>query len=144
MGKLHRNWVTSPLATTRPQQSANQPTATMFSHMSVHPNFPQRTCLESWQRHRSRCRWSWGLLAGWIPFGMALIKTADALRLPTPIFIACGGAYIVALMGVSFSVNLFRCPRCGHRFYAWGPFGLGHNSFARKCRNCGLRKWKCE
>jgi hypothetical protein len=52
--------------------------------------------------------------------------------------------YVVVLVVFSINVSNFACPRCGNCFYAWGPWGLGHNSFARKCRNCGLRKWQCE
>jgi hypothetical protein len=99
-------------------------------------------CSEKWKKHRTLTRISWALFAAWIPYGILVFNIgcwAHSDYAGVAIIL-----YFVAFMVISTRVSLFRCPGCGERFYAWAPSGLGHNSFARKCRNCGLRKWQCE
>ena len=95
-------------------------------------------------RHRRYQNLTLGLFVGWIPFGFLVGSvTINWLRLP-PLWVFIPiGIYVIVLVVVANIYAAFRCPNCGHRFYAWGPYGLGYNSFARKCRNCGLRKWHC-
>jgi hypothetical protein len=100
----------------------------------------------AWAAHRKVRRVLWGLLAGWIPYGafvgVIILGLFPGLNSGW-IFVAVA-PYLIALGVVANLVGNFRCPRCGFRFFAWGPFGLGHNTFARKCRNCGLKKWQCD
>jgi hypothetical protein len=111
----------------------------------VRDGYPKPNCAEEWAKHRKRTYIVWGLFAGWIPYGfliMTLVSWLHSSYAAAP-FIAIV-PYALALLLLSMVVSNFRYPRCGNRFYAWGPWGLGHNGFARKCRNCGLRKWQCE
>jgi len=112
----------------------------------VREGYPRSDCAEAWATHRKTTQVLWGLIAGWIPFYLVIAETS-ARFLPKSNFkyaFIAAAAYIAGLVVVGNMVNLFRCPRCGSRFYAWGPFGLGHNMFKRHCRNCGLCKWQCD
>lgn len=111
----------------------------------VREGYPIANCSEVWAKHRRYTRLSWGLFLGWIPYGGLIGGIFLAwLHLPSSFAFAAVVPYVLALITVSQIVSMFRCPRCGSRFYAWGPFGLGRNGFARKCRNCGLLKWQCD
>jgi hypothetical protein len=110
----------------------------------IREGFPIEDCAGAWAGHRRYTHVTWALFFCWIPYGALVFEVfQELLHLPNfviPVIVP----YVLALIIVSNLVSRFRCPRCGSRFYAWGPFGLGHNGFARKCRNCGLRKWKCD
>ncbi len=85
------------------------------------------------------------MFAGWIPFAMLVIIIAARLgynRSNLP-FVPLVG-YMLVWLVLGNVVRAFRCPRCGSRFYALWSWGMGHNPLARKCRNCGLRKWQCD
>jgi hypothetical protein len=110
----------------------------------VRDGFPKQNCAEEWAKHRKRTRVVWGLFAGWIPYVFFVIAVLNWLHVRTTFAFVALVPYILAFVIFGNVVSVFRCPRCGSRFYAWGPWGLGHNSFARKCRNCGLRKWQCD
>jgi hypothetical protein len=111
----------------------------------VRDGYPIANCAEAWAKHRLHNRMALGLWLGWIPYGSLLMLVLVVwLHLSPGFMVAAGVPYLVALVIVGNRASVFRCPRCGSRFYAWGPFGLGRNGFARKCRNCGLRKWQCE
>jgi hypothetical protein len=102
-------------------------------------------CAEEWKKHRIRTRIAWGLFAGWLPYGFLVSFLLRFLH--SQVDFAFGAAivpYAFTWIILSIAVSNFRCPQCGNRFYSWGPGGMGHNSFARKCRNCGLRKWRCD
>jgi hypothetical protein len=115
------------------------------ANYKVRDGYPKQNCAEEWTKHRKRTHIVWGLFAGWIPYGFFVgITVLNWLRLRPSFAFAAVVPYMLALVIFSNVVSAFRCPRCGSRFYAWGPWGLGHNSFARKCRNCGLRKWQCD
>jgi hypothetical protein len=83
------------------------------------------------------------MLVGWIPYGFVVIKVCTWLRIFSPLIFVLLGFYIVGFLIVGNLASGFRCPRCGAGFCTFGPWGIGHNSFARKCGNCGLRKWAC-
>ena len=110
----------------------------------VREGYPKSNCLELWERHKRFTHTLWGLFPGWIPYGFLVIEALIVgLHLPmNSVFVAIV-PYALALVIVENAVSSFRCPRCGSRFYAWGPFELGLNGFARKCRNCGLPQWQC-
>jgi hypothetical protein len=111
---------------------------------STAPVIPDlENCSEEWAEHRKQTRIVWVLFAGWIPYGALSFMLLNWLHLAAAIWVAII-LYVIVLVVFSVSVSNFACPRCGERFYAWGRWGLGHNSFARKCGNCGLRKWQCE
>ena len=106
---------------------------------------PITNCAEAWKRHRRYWRVIWGLIAGWLPYGV--IMGAISLlwpRLPFNFLFAATIPYFLALIVVSQIALLFRCPRCASHFYARGPLVLGQNAFTKKCRNCGLPKWQCD
>jgi hypothetical protein len=109
----------------------------------VRDGYPKHNCAEEWAKHRKLTRIVWGLFAGWIPYGFFVITSLNWLHLGINLAFVAIIPYILALLIISNLASNFRCPRCGSRFYAWGPWGLGHNGFARKCRNCGLPKWQC-
>jgi hypothetical protein len=102
-----------------------------------------QNCSKEWTKHRKQTRIVWALVAGWIPYGALSFMLLNWLHLAAAIWVAII-PYLLVLVVLSVSVSNFACPRCGERFYAWGSWGLGHNSFARKCRNCGLRKYQCD
>jgi hypothetical protein len=106
------------------------------------PEIDPKICLEQWTKHRKQTRIVWALFVGWIPYGIFVLRTETSTHSD---YVGLALIpYVLVLMIVSAKASWFRCPRCRERFYAWGPWGLGHNGFARKCRNCGLRKWQCE
>jgi hypothetical protein len=106
--------------------------------------YPKQNCSEEWAKHRKLKIAFWGLFAGWIPCGFLVITATNWLKFPNYALAAIVVPYALAWIVLHIIVSNFRCPRCGSRFYAWGPWGLGHNGFATKCRNCGLRKWQCD
>jgi predicted RNA-binding Zn-ribbon protein involved in translation (DUF1610 family) len=112
--------------------------------MKARAGYPAADCPNRWRNHRRWIRRTWALFAGWVPANLAVFYVLHKLSVPEGwwMFVTPVGYAIVMIVVANITSN-FRCPRCGQRFYAWGPWGLGHNSFARKCRNCGLRKWQC-
>ncbi|HXE09730.1 MAG TPA: hypothetical protein VN612_17630 [Acidobacteriaceae bacterium] len=111
----------------------------------VREGYPRVDCTEAWAKHCRLNRISWIMFAAWIPYGMvgglAFYKFFPNAN--SNLVFVWVIPYVITLIVVGNMVSRFRCPKCGYRFYAFGPFGLGHNGFARKCRNCGLRKWQC-
>ena len=95
-----------------------------------------------WAAHRRYSRLTLGLILGWIPFGASIGSIAHFqwVWIAFPLM----GGYAVALIAFANLAASLRCPRCGSRFFAFGPIGIGHNPFARKCGNCKLPKWQCQ
>jgi hypothetical protein len=100
-------------------------------------------CAEAWTKRGRYTRLTWRLFLGWIPYGVLAFTLSELLNIPGLVILAIV-PYVLALIIVSNLASRFRCPRRGSLFYAWNPFGWGHNGFARKCRNCGLQKWQCD
>jgi hypothetical protein len=109
----------------------------------IRGGYPRRDFKAAWTRHRR----------------LSLISSASYLVIPALMVVGWliqrpikipefAGTVAITVCFLSFVVlrltlALFRCPRCGRGFYFyWG--GWGHNPFARKCGNCGLRKWDCD
>jgi hypothetical protein len=110
--------------------------------VGVRDGYPKSDCAEMWKKHRTLTWINWALFAAWVPFGIFVLNIAQWTHSNY-----AGLAlipYFVVFMIVGTRVSLFRCPRCGNRFHRWGPWGIGNNPFARKCWNCGLRKWQCD
>lgn len=114
------------------------------------PGYPLPDCPAAWRTHRKWQRLSWILFALWLPFGACVFYLLEALpqkmwgrEAPAPVVFGLLGTYAIAWVVVCNLAAAMKCPNCGFGFFAWGPWGLGHNTFARKCRNCGLRKWEC-
>jgi hypothetical protein len=105
--------------------------------------YPLPDCPAVWAKHRKRLHFLVGLWVGWVPFGVLVTMGLRRLGiLPwAPVFVVL---YMLAIIVAAILWGTFRCPRCGHKFYARGPFGLLQNKLARKCRNCGLRKYQCK
>ena len=110
----------------------------------VRAGYPKSTCADEWAKHRKLQRLFWILFAAWIPYGALVGLPLAALHIRVEWAFAAVIPYMLVWLILGNVAAAFRCPRCGSRFYAWGPWGLGHNSFARKCRNCGLGKWQCD
>ena len=116
------------------------------SSYKVRDGYPRADCAAAWEGHRRMKLLVLVMFAGWIPFGLTAMLLFHGLHLDSAsdwIFPVVFVPYMLALLIVANVAAHFRCPQCGSRFYAWGPFGMGHNGFARKCRNCGLKKWQC-
>ncbi len=96
-----------------------------------------------WEKYRKYFWISIAMFVGWMPFGVVIIGGLERWNLNWAVFPAIA-IYIVAMSAASIKASGLRCPRCGSRFFEWGPFGAGHNPFARKCGNCGLKKWQCQ
>jgi hypothetical protein len=115
----------------------------MTAPYRTRPGYPLQTCAAAWEKHRKNQRILIALYAGLFPsFLLAGCLIAGYPRIfhDFPYIMVL---YVACIWIASFRFSRFRCPRCGNRFDAFGPLGMGHNSFARKCRNCGLRKWEC-
>jgi hypothetical protein len=111
----------------------------------IRGGYPRVDCGELWEQHRRRTWICWGMFFGWIPYGAAVFRLLSLIHLSeSPVIVILLGGYILTWVVLGCLVGQFRCPRCGGRFYAWGPWGLGHNGFKRSCRNCGLRKYQCD
>jgi hypothetical protein len=107
------------------------------------PGYPVTDCPGAWEQHRKNQHVLIALYAGIIPFfflvaGLLTKYPRIFHRFPYVMVI-----YMVCVWLASVRFSRFRCPRCGNRFDAVTSFGFGHNTFAKKCRNCGLRKWQC-
>lgn len=113
----------------------------------VRDGYPLANCAAAWSRHRTITRWCWGLLLGWVPFCILVFEAFQPIlkRLHAPEWFAFlpFAAFVLAIIVLGNIQGTFRCPQCGSRFYAFGPWGIGYNSYARNCRNCGLRKYEC-
>jgi hypothetical protein len=96
-----------------------------------------------WAKYR-RWRWiKWGLFLGWVPFIVAFSDRMEHWHQEWAVFPVLA-ICLVTLIAASWITSRLRCPRCGSRFFEFGPFGLGQNPFARKCGNCELGKWQCQ
>lgn len=114
------------------------------TNLRMRPGYPAADCRQRWARHRLWSRLAIGMFLGWIPYGFCIFEILSSLRLEqTPLMFVPVAAYALAWVVICNLAGTMRCPRCGFRFFAFGPFGLGVNQFARKCRNCGLKKWHC-
>ena len=88
----------------------------------IKEGFPIAKCAEAWTKHRRYTRLTWGLLFGWIPYGVLAFSISELLHIRGLVILAIV-PYVLALIIVSNLASRFRCPRCGSFFYAWGPFG---------------------
>jgi hypothetical protein len=98
---------------------------------------------ESWADLRRRIQLFWLLfLAGFcgmflIASGLDTIHSGLGDRVGEWIVIP----YIAGIVGASFYVTCFPCPRCGDWFFSGDIFRNGF-PFRRKCIYCGLRLWQ--
>ena len=114
--------------------------------VSALPGYPldDDGCADSWKTYKKQMRVFWAFSLGWMPFGgLVALLILTWLKLSSVFAFVPMFAYMFAwLVCANIPVRL-RCPQCGARFFAFGPWGLGTNQFARKCRNCGLKKFAC-
>ncbi len=76
-------------------------------------------------------RWlSWGLFAGWLPFGISVSKLTTSSAVETTAALI----YMVVILIAGATVGFSTCPRCKQYFF----MGTYTNTFARRCMNCGL------
>ena len=95
---------------------------------------------ESWRDLRARIRLFYGVWLGGMPVIMLVVIPLSRVFRNGALW-AGGGLGILWVAGFSAAGiyrQLFNCPRCGKRFF-WGPWW--HNPYARKCLNCGLKRW---
>src|SRR5687767_1371371 len=93
----------------------------------------------TWKRHRQRSWVFWLLLLGFVPGAPLLAGWLGRVFHSDSLFLPIVLGWMFAL-GVAFACRTsLRCPRCGQRFFRRGR--EYRNEFARKCVNCGLRKW---
>lgn len=96
----------------------------------------------AWLDLKRRNRLAIGMFLGWIPFGMTVAMTAQALGIPERFVFPVLIAYMAGFAAAGVRAGRFPCPRCGDPFFSraatwyWGY----HNSFSSKCLNCGLPK----
>ena len=114
--------------------------------MSLYPKvrgYPKANCVEEWNLHRK-----WRLLSIISPFalfGLAIVIFAGFGKELGKI-----AGYVVSLVLAVLYILAntkaasFKCPRCGFDFYPMRYAGFGYKILARKCQNCGLKKWECD
>jgi len=87
--------------------------------------------IESGLRRIRRRRWlSYGLFAGWLPFGITVSKltTSGAIEMTAAL------AYMAAILVSGVKVGFSTCPKCGQYFF----MSTYTNTFSSRCMNCGL------
>ncbi len=98
-------------------------------------------CRAAWARHARVEMALWVILAAFLVMDGLLVTGVLPVRREV---MAGGGVLVLALMVLGVAHRQFRCPRCGRRFDLVGKSGWRHNSLARSCGNCGLKKGQCE
>ncbi|SNS33732.1 hypothetical protein SAMN05421770_101558 [Granulicella rosea] len=113
------------------------------------PGYPLADCAAAWKKHRNLRGVPIAFLVGWAPFALFVAFPVGsifhqhglkALLAPGILMLL----YFFCFAAIDGKRLSFLCPRCGSKFYRNGPGIFGLNRFARKCRNCGLRKWQCD
>jgi hypothetical protein len=93
----------------------------------------------SWEDYRRRCRRAALLLLGWLPVAGGFAFLMQRFHLSEAAAEVGAGAWMVAAFWTALRIKLWRCPRCGNRFFMRR---LVSDPFARKCLHCGLPKWE--
>jgi hypothetical protein len=101
------------------------------------PNYVAR-----WRFYR---RWRLAAIisfAGWIPYGLLVMFTADAFGVgsSSPIRLVPIFAWMLFFAVAAVMLSITRCPRCEETFFM-RPWWPGHQPFARRCLHCELPKW---
>jgi hypothetical protein len=91
----------------------------------------------AWRSYRRRRRWFFGAVLGGVVIAALLTALSNWLTLGMVAFWVLGLPWIICVVVVALSLQLFKCPRC-HQ-----PFSNG-NPFAAKCLHCGLPKWSLQ
>jgi hypothetical protein len=87
--------------------------------------------IESGLRRIRVRRWaSYGLFAGWLPFGITVSKLTSSENIEMTAALIYMIAIVISGAVVGFSV----CPRCKKYFF----MSSYTNTFSRRCMNCGL------
>lgn len=87
--------------------------------------------IESGLRRIRVRRWlSYGLFAGWLPFGIAVSKLASSESIEMTAVVVYMGAILIS--GAVFGFSIY--PRCNQYFF----MSSYTNTFSRCCMNCGL------
>jgi len=91
-----------------------------------------------WNEYRKRRRLFWLVFATYVP-GVAIIGVPLARLFRTGILVGVtAGLWMLAFVVTANYLGFWKCPRCGKPFFRKWWY---HNSFARKCVHCELRKW---
>src|SRR3954453_10491004 len=91
-----------------------------------------------WDALRLRRLLFWSLFITYLPASFALGLGLQLVTDSERAFPITAGVWVAAMMVTGWSLALWKCPRCSHRF---GLRGLYGNLFTRKCLHCGLRRY---
>jgi len=117
------------------------------AYWKVRDGYPLPNCEEAWKVHARWAAYSLWMGIGILPFTMGTFAFEEWLsrfiRLPDALTFLPVLFYLAVFVIVAYVKQQFRCPRCGARFYRWGPWGIFKGGIVRECYNCGLKKWAC-
>jgi hypothetical protein len=91
-----------------------------------------------WEDYRTRRRWFFVAWLGGFVMVACLAALLNRLSLGNLAFWALGPLWLIAFVTTALRLELFRCPRCHHRFFCARWY---YNLLARRCVHCGLPKW---
>jgi DNA-directed RNA polymerase subunit RPC12/RpoP len=95
--------------------------------------------MSTWKEYRNRERLAWAISILGIPAAALLALPVSLPLHSADPFGVTFALFIVAWMVSMVRVELFRCPRCGKRFFMKWYYS---NMFARRCLHCGLPLWQ--
>src|SRR3954469_12418911 len=105
----------------------------------IDPEAKKGPYVDAWRRQRVWERLSWiVLVGGFVALAVVTQISVSITRRPAEWLRPFGFLWFIGSAAVSIRRSLFRCPRCGERFYV-GRFWA--NAFTRRCMNCRLPKW---
>jgi hypothetical protein len=92
---------------------------------------------DPWRKLRNRRRWWLGLILGWIPFVLLVVRLQSTfLRPPLGIVVVLG--YMATSLAIGLRFNATPCPRCGRQFVS--IFGSTLNSpWSQRCESCKVK-----
>jgi DNA-directed RNA polymerase subunit RPC12/RpoP len=95
-------------------------------------------CSRAWDEYRSRGNLFAFAFLGYVPVvGLFALATIALFHTTTPAF-ALAIAWMAFFLVASIRLQLFKCPRCGNRFFVKSWF---RNDLARRCLHCKLKKY---
>ena len=102
---------------------------------------------KEWHEYRVRGVILLFLFVGYLPFAILIDFLLDAFLEGNETLMAMAACSWLAAFGFAiWRFGSFRCPRCDEEFFNRKAFAFirFHQPFAKKCWNCGLKKWAGE
>jgi hypothetical protein len=93
---------------------------------------------QQWSKFRKLRNWGLLALVAFIPWLTLVGLAVQRFLWPDGVFLAVSLLCVAGLTVPWTRLALFRCPRCGKRFFTTMWY---RNPFARKCVHCGLPKY---